>query len=145
MIIWTVYFNSSPHFSFLSWATNNGFEVPSPLSCIFPFCWIPGYYSSGPSFFLFYGDFLVQTHQMWLHKHLQGFHEHMAKGKSWQSNGKSLLGMRAHGKTGFSISRWWHKITFWWDIPEGFNFKFCWLLEICRIGINTYCRREVGL
>lgn len=145
MVIWTVYFNSSPLFSFPSWATNNGFEIPSPLSCIFPFCWIPGYYSSGPLIFPVLQRFFGSDASMWLHKHLQSFHGQVAKGKSWQSLVKSLLGMWAHGKTGFSITRWWHKITFWWDIPEGFNFKFCWLLEICRIGINTFCRPEVGL
>lgn len=57
---------------------------------------------------------------MWLHKHLQGFHGHVAKGKSH-------LG---------AVSPWKNKFfnNFWWDIPEGFNSKFCWLLEICRIG-----------
>lgn len=56
--------------------------------------------------------------------------------------GKAFLGMWAHGKTGFSSTGSWHKTAFWWGIPEGFNFQFCWLLEICRIGINTFCRPE---
>lgn len=146
MIIWAVYFNCSTLFSFLSWATNNGFEVPLTLSCFFSFCWIPKYYSAEPSFIpillgLFGSDTSAVAPQT-----LAGFSWARGKRKVLAEPWENLLGDVSPWKNRFfkhQVS--WHKTTFWWDIPEGFNSKFCWLLEICRICINTFCRPEVGL